>query len=419
MSGGIDSNTNSTDFVPLYSVMDEWYARDISRKLRLMYQSRAASGIPIGAPIYGYMRAADNPKFWDIDSKAAEIVRHIYQLTLYGYGAEQIARILEAAQILTPAHYNLQNGSHQAVKSNCPYHWRSTTVSKILRDQRYCGDVVNLKTYSNSHKDKKRLKNTTDKMIILKEVHAPIIERSLWEYIQDKLSSQKVRKRAGEPSLFSGFLRCGDCGSNMHYHFNQANPKIEYYNCSNYKGNRGICSNTHYVRLDDLTKLVTTELNTLLEAFHKLHFWDRLIQLKSEDMNIEVQHLTEEIADIRDRLEELSKTFSAAYEEKMKGVIDSETFVVLARTFKKERSLLREREAHAQVTLRHTQDFQGRFEQFKASVAYQPKIKQLSRNIVGRFIDYIAVYPADRSVKPHTQRIDIYYHFIGRIDMEA
>ena len=136
-------------------------------------------------------------------------------------------------------------------------------------------------------------------------------------------------------------------------------------------------------------------------------------------MNIEVQHLTEEIADIRDRLEELSKTFSAAYEEKMKGVIDSETFVVLARTFKKERSLLREREAHAQVTLRHTQDFQGRFEQFKASVAYQPKIKQLSRNIVGRFIDYIAVYPADRSVKPHTQRIDIYYHFIGRIDMEA
>lgn len=417
VSGGIDSNTNSSDFVPLYSVMDEWYARDISRKLRLMYQSRAASGIPIGAPIYGYMRAADNPKFWDIDSKAAEIVRHIYQLAFYGYGTEQIARILEIKQVLTPSHYNQQNGGNRTTKSDT-YHWSATTVSKILRDQRYCGDVVNLKTYSNSYKDKKRHENTKDKMIILKDVHPPIIERSLWEYIQDKLNSQKARKRAGEPSLFSGFLRCGDCGSNMHYHFNQANPKIEYYKCSNYKGNRGTCPNTHYVRLDVLTKLVIEELNILLKAARNPFFWDRLMRQKSEDMKIEVQHLTEEIAALHNRLEELSKALSASYEDKMKGMIDDETFVVLAQAFKKERKQLREQESHAQETLRRTQDFQNRFTQFKASVVDQPKIKQLSRDIVGGFIDYIAVYTADRSMKSHAQRIDIYYHFIGRVDMD-
>lgn len=419
VSGGIDSNTNSTDFVPLYSVMDEWYARDISRKLRLMYQSRAASGIPIGSPIYGYTRSIENPKFWDIDSKAAEIVRHIYQLAFCGYGAEQIARVLESARVLTPAHYNLQRGGHRAAKSDHPYHWRSTTVAKILRDQRYCGDVVNLKTYSNSYKDKKRHENTRDKMIILKDVHPPIIERSLWEYIQDKLNSQKTRKRAGEPSLFSGLLRCGDCGSNMHYHFNQANPKIEYYNCSNYKGNRGTCPNTHYIRLDDLTELVTDELNMLLKAARKPHFWDRLIQQKSENMKNEAQRLTEEIDNIRDRLEELSKTLSAAYEDKMKGKIDDETFVVLAQTFKKERSLLRERETHAQEKLRRTHDFQSRFAQFKTSVIDQHKVTQLTRDIVGRFIDHITIYPADRSVKPYKQRIDIYYQLIGRIDMEV
>lgn len=204
----------------------------------------------------------------------------------------------------------------------------------------------------------------------------------------------------------------------MHYHFNQANPKIEYYNCSNYKGNRGTCPNTHYVRLDDLTKLVTDELSMLLKAARKPHFWDSLIQQKSENMKNETQRLTEEIANARYRLEELSKTLSAAYEDKMKGKIDDETFVVLAQAFKKERSLLRERETHAQEKLRRTQDFQSKLIQFKDFVVKQQKVDQLTRDILGRFIDYIAIYPADRNVKPYTQSIDIYYHFIGRIDMD-
>lgn len=155
VSSGIDSNTNSTDFVPLYSVMDEWYARDISRKLRLMYQSRTASGIPIGVPIYGYTRSIDNPKFWDIDSKAAKIVRHIYQLAFCGYGAEQIARILESAQVLTPAHYNLQRGGHRAAKSDYPYHLALHYCSKDLAGStllRRCSQSQNLQQFLQGQK---------------------------------------------------------------------------------------------------------------------------------------------------------------------------------------------------------------------------------------------------------------------------
>lgn len=276
VSGGIDSNTTSADFVPLYSVMDEWYARDISRKMRLMYQSRASSEVAIGSPVYGYIKSTEKTMPWEIDHEAASVVRYIYRLAFLGYGSEQIAKMLEADRILTPAHYHLKNGSKRIPTSVDPYCWASTTVAKILCCQEYCGDIVNLKTYSNSYKDKKRRENAVENMVILQDVHEAIIDRSFWEYIQYKQNLHKTRKKSGKQSLFSGFLRCGDCGSNLHYHFNQANPSKEV-------------------------------------------------------------------------------------------------------------------EGHADIKL-------------------------LTRDIIGKSIDWIAVYSADRSVRPYTQKIEIHYHFIGKVE---
>lgn len=129
VSGGIDSNNNSTDFLPLYSVMDEWYAKDVSRKMRLMYQSRAAAGIPIGIPIYGYMKAPDHSKAWIPDREAAAVVQRIYQLAFRGYGPEQIAGILESDRILTPNHYRIAQGGKRKSRALMPYHWGTSIIA--------------------------------------------------------------------------------------------------------------------------------------------------------------------------------------------------------------------------------------------------------------------------------------------------
>ena len=159
VTGDIDSNTNTTDFLPLYSVMDEWYAKDISRKLRMMYQAKMAKGIPIGLSVYGYMKDYDNPKFWIPDPEAAKVVQHIYSLAVLGYGAEQIAKQLELEHILTPLHYRISNGYNRKSNNVNLYNWKSSTVSQILQRQEYCGDILNMKTHSNSFKDKKRRAN--------------------------------------------------------------------------------------------------------------------------------------------------------------------------------------------------------------------------------------------------------------------
>ncbi len=210
VSGGIDSDTNSVDFLPLYSIMDEWYAKDISRKVRLIYQSRANAGIPVGKPIYGYMKSANNPNIWIPDEVTAVIVQQIYRLSFQGYGSEQIAKILEKTKILTPSQYSVlqeQSSQHNVLPN--PYQWSSTTVGKILRDQRYCGDVVNLKTYSNSYKDKKRRSNPQEKHIVFYNVHEPIVERTFWQYIQCKLNTQKVKNTLVNNLCFLVFYAVG------------------------------------------------------------------------------------------------------------------------------------------------------------------------------------------------------------------
>src|SRR5699024_8888454 len=142
--------------------------------------------------------------------------------------------------------------------------WNSSTVTKILSLQEYCGDILNFKTYSKSYKNKKRLENDRENWVIFKDVHEPIIERSVFEQVQQKRG--KIRKRRtneGEHNMFSGLLVCADCGSNLHFHFNQGNPEITYFNCSNYKGNRGTCTSTHYIRADFLEQVILAEIRRL------------------------------------------------------------------------------------------------------------------------------------------------------------
>lgn len=416
VSGGIDSNTNSTDFVPLCSVVDEWYARDISRKMRLMYQTRATAGVPIGAPVYGYARPNGKSGLWEIDNEAATVVRHIYRLAFLGYGPEQIAKKLESDKVLTPAHYHLKHGSKRIPTSVDPYRWASTTVTKILRSREYCGDVINLKTYSNSYKDKKRRENAAENMVILQGIHEAIIERSFWEYIQHKQNLYRTKKNSGRQSLFSGVLRCGDCGHTLHYHFNQANPSIKYYNCSNYVGNRGTCPNTHYIRLDFLNDKVLDELRKLIQAAKNDSFWDNIAATKSTESQKVIQCLMEQQRQTDKRQNELKMYLATAYEDKVKGMIDDEIFVMLSDQFKKERSQLKEAQQRIQTELETTQKFQDGLTRFKKEVKGQIDIRFLTRDIVGQFIDWIAVYPADRSVQPYRQKIEIHYHYIGKIE---
>ena len=385
VTGGIDSTTNSTDFLPLYSVMDEWYARDISRKLKTMYQARAAKGEPIDYPVYGYTKVQDNPKYWEPEPNAAVVVQRIFHLALTGYGIVQIAGLLETEKILTPTYYRLSQGKKCSGRAGLnPYRWAYSTIAQILSRQEYCGDVINKKTYSHSLRDNKRRKSSAENRIILKDVHEPIVERSIWEYVQQKRIRNKTIRKARKPTLFSGFLRCGDCESNLHYHFNQMNPAIEYYNCSNYVGNRGTCSDTHYIRLDYLEDRVLNEINTLLSTVH--NDWDSFIhtleQQKLSESQTQEKLLASEHKTLMKRQEELSSVIARLYEDKIKDEIDDETYHLLSNQFKSERGDNRQKIQMLQERIQYNQIAIARTTRFLETISRHVQIEKITRDIL-------------------------------------
>ena len=195
VSDNIDTAEGENELAPIRNLFNEWYARDISKKRRISNKIKGNAGEPMGQPPYGYIKAPDNPKRWIVDDEAAQVVRRIFSMTLEGYETEQIATQLERDEILTPRAYWLKKGIKRPGKGKQQpaTKWNSSTVTKILSLQEYCGDILNFKTYSKSYKNKKRLENDRENWVIFKNIHEPIIERSVFEQVQQKRG--KIRKR--------------------------------------------------------------------------------------------------------------------------------------------------------------------------------------------------------------------------------
>ena len=177
INDGVDTAREDNEFTPLRNWFNEWYARDISRKIRSSQRLRGNAGVPLSLPPYGYVKSPDNPKYWIVDDEAAAVVRRIYQMCIDGYGIDKTAAIFEQEEILKPTEYWKLKGVRKPGRkpfSESPYHWSSNTVNKILTSREYMGDVVNFKTYSKSFKDKRRYENPEENHVIFEGVHEPI-----------------------------------------------------------------------------------------------------------------------------------------------------------------------------------------------------------------------------------------------------
>lgn len=246
VNDAIDSDEGESEIAPFKNILNEMYARDISKKIRSSHRLRGSMGEPLSQPPYGYMKSTENKKKWIIDPEAATVVKSIFKMCLDGKGNETIARELQENKVLIPMAYWRSKGLNRGGKKTQtnPYKWCKTTIQKILSQQEYCGDIINFKTYSKSFKNKRRIENSKENWAVFKDVNEPIIDRETFETVQKFISKTKRRapkKENGERSIFNGLIYCGDCHSKMRYHTNTVNNDIHYFTCSdnkvNYRGN--------------------------------------------------------------------------------------------------------------------------------------------------------------------------------------
>ena len=422
VSDAIDTSEGESEMAPIKNVFNEWYARDISKKRRISNKIKGNSGIPMGQPPYGYKKDPDDPKRWVIDDEAAAVVREIFELHLAGLGSEQIAKHLEDNGVLTPRAYWLSKGVNRPGKRKDldPTHWSTASVGKILEKQEYCGDVINFKTYSKSYKLKKRIDNDPENWVVFEGVHEPVIDRGTWERVQEKRKNVRKRKtRDGEVSLFSGLLVCADCGHNLNFHFNQVNHDIKYFNCSNYKGNRGTCSSTHYVRADFLEEVVLAEIKRLTKyaTAYEEQFAQAVMGFSQKNAATDREALKKSLYAMQARDRELDTLFERIYEDNVAGKLTDERFARMSAKYDAEQKELTEKIKATRDAIDKSAAKAITTDMFISTVRKYTRARKLTSRMVNELIDHIEVHQAEKVNGIWEQRLTIHYNCVGVIDI--
>ena len=422
VSDNIDTDEGENELAPIRNLFNEWYVRDISKKRRISNKIKGNAGEPMGQPPYGYVKDPENPKRWIVDEEAAQVVRRIYRMTLEGVGTEQIAAKLEEDGVLTPRAYWHSKGINRPgkVKDLPPTHWNSSSVIKMLSVQEYCGDILNFKTYSKSYKNKKRLENDRENWAIFKDVHEPIIERAVFEQVQQKRGKMRKRQaKDGERSMFSGLLVCADCGSNLHFHFNQGNPEIKYFNCSNYKGNRGTCGSTHYVRVDFLEQVVLGEIRRLTKyaGLYEDDFLKEVIghsrQAEETERRLKEKELKSRLA----RDDELDGLFERIYEDNVSGKLSDDRFAKMSRRYEEEQKELSEKIKKLRSEIEKQSSRATSTELFVSIVRKYTRARKLTPRMLNELVEKIEVYNAEKIDGEWVQRLRIHYNCVGEMNI--
>ena len=422
VSDNIDTDEGENELAPIRNLFNEWYARDISKKRRISNKIKGNAGEPMGQPPYGYIKDPENPKRRIVDEEAAQIVRRIYRMTLEGVGTEQIAAKLEEDGVLTPRAYWHSKGINRPgkVKDLPPTHWNSSSVIKMLSVQEYCGDILNFKTYSKSYKNKKRLENDRENRAIFKDVHEPIIERAVFEQVQQKRGKMRKRQaKDGERSMFSGLLVCADCGSNLHFHFNQGNPEIKYFNCSNYKGNRGTCGSTHYVRVDFLEQVVLGEIRRLTKyaGLYEDDFLKEVIGHSRQAEETERRLKEKELKSLLARDDELDGLFERIYEDNVSGKLSDDRFAKMSRRYEEEQKELSEKIKKLRSEIEKQSSRATSTDMFMSIVRKYTRARKLTPRMLNELVEKIEVYNAEKIDGEWVQRLRIHYNCVGEMNI--
>ena len=422
VSDNIDTAEGENELAPIRNLFNEWYARDISKKRRISNKIKGNAGEPMGQPPYGYIKDPNDPKHWIVDDEAAQVVRRVYSMTLEGFGTEQIATQLEKDGVLTPRAYWLTKGIKRPGKGKQqpPTKWNSSTITKILSLQEYCGDILNFKTYSKSYKNKKRIDNDRENWVVFQDVHEAIIERAVYEQVQQKRG--KIRKRRtnnGEHNMFSGLLVCADCGSNLHFHFNQGNPELKYFNCSNYKGNRGTCTSTHYVRVDFLEEVVLGEIRRLTKfaSLYEDEFVKAVIGHSQQAEQTDRKLKEKELQTLLARDEELDGLFERIYEDNVSGKLSDDRFAKMSRRYEDEQKELSEKIKKLRSEIEKQSSRSMTTDMFIGLVCKYTRARKLTPRMLNELVEKIEVFNAEKIDGVWEQRLRIHYNCVGTIEI--
>ena len=420
VNDGVDSNQEDNEFTPFRNIINEWYAKDTSKKIRAVKRSKGMAGEHIGShPPYGYMKNPENKKEWIIDEEAAEVVREIFRLCVGGYGPTRIAHILTERKILCPTYYALEKGGKPRTALPADkYTWNGPVVAKILDRMDYLGHTVNFKTHVKSYKVHKTIYNRPDQWKVFEGTHEAIIDKETFEIVQKIRAGKRRPTRMGEMPMFSGLLYCADCGRKLSFHRKADEPaEKHHYLCENYRSNTANCT-MHYIRNVVVERIVLENLKEVIQ--YVSNYEDEFVQMiMDSDMrqrNRELAQKKKRLAEIQKRIGDLDTIFQRIYEDNIIGKLSDERFMKMSKGYEDEQHTLQTEANEIQSELQQEEKKSVDVKRFLAIVKKYTDLTELTPEILREFIDKIIVHAPDKSSGRRLQEIEIIYNHIGEFD---
>ena len=443
VSNGVDStDATSSEFAPFLNIMNEWYLRDCSRKIRASYKLRGNAGKHTTNNVpYGYKKSPDDKNQWIIDEEVAPVVRRIYRLCVEGYGIGDIAKILREDKIETPSYYWGSRGIGNwktRYSVDRPYDWTMSTVADILARIEYMGHTVNFRTHSSDYKERRIIKNPKEEWKIFENTHEAIIDKETWELVQRLRGTPKRHDFAETPNPLTGILFCADCGAKLYNNTEKAramregktpDPQTGYYNsdhydCKNYKLSRvrekTTCT-THYINTNSLIRLILETLKLVSEyaIANKEEFAQKVRDLSMQKQFESLKEQKALLAKKEKRYGELKGLVKKLYESYATEKISEKNFEMLSADYEAEQESLETEIQELQLQIDVYNENTDKSEQFLDVAKKYTDFSVLTAPMLNEFIEKIVVHSPVWNEGERTQEVEFYFKFIGKFDIPA
>lgn len=426
INDGVDTFSREDDFTPFRNIMNEWYAKDASRKIKSSFRSKGESGKPTSSnPPYGYLKDKDDKYKWVIDEKAAEIVRRIYTMTMQGYGPYKIAKILEEEKVDIPAYHQQKMGAglHQKKDFKYPYRWCSSTIASMLAKEEYLGHTVNFKTRKH-YKDKKSYYVSRDNWLIIKNTHEPIIDEETFYNVQRIRGNVKRYPDGwGVYHPLTGLMYCKDCGSKMYVHRTSNYKNVPYYICSAYSkvpcGSK--CKSAHRVKAENIIELIKTMLMEIKEKVKNDR--EMFIQTIKADIDEVARkkhtEINNKLPKLEDRKNTLENLMCRIYEDMIMDKIPQSRYNLLNAQYEEEQKII---DKEIQVLKKELEELELPIKdpnKFLNILDRYQDFSNIDTYTINEFIEKIVVHERElKGVQNSPQVVEVYFNFIGEYKLD-
>lgn len=424
INNGVDSaNQQESDFTPFLNIINEWYAKDTSKKIRAVFKAKGESGKPLCTnPPYGYIKGPDDKNHWIVDETAADVVRDIFKMCIAGKGPSQIAKALSQRKILVPTAHLREIGINTPTKvSEDVFAWQSRTISDILAKREYLGHTVNFKTRKKSYKSKQKIKNEPSEWVVFENTQEAIIDQETFDIVQNIRNGRRRLTPMGKMPILSGMLFCADCGAKLYQVRARGwTHEQEHFVCATYRKQKGKCT-SHQIRNVQVEQILLTEINRMLTFVreHESEFVELLSKKNERELNRQFQESSRELEQSMQRITKLDSIIQRLYEDNLDGKISNERFAKMTATYEQEQKDLEEQVAVLRKTLVAAKEQRINVDSFIAQVKKYTEVKELDAEIIRNLVKRIDVFTPEKvpGTRIKKQTVLIHWNFIGAVEL--